>query len=40
MDVELNELNDEGLTIGQGNYGDDGNEHGGNGVEDPPMGIP
>ena len=33
MDLELNELKDEGLNIGQGNYGDDINEHGGNGVE-------
>ena len=37
---ELNELKDEGLIIGQGNYGDGGNDHGGSGVEDFPMGVP
>ena len=39
MDLELSEFEDEDLNIGKGNDGDDINNHGGNGVEDPPMGV-
>ena len=40
IDPELNEFKDEGLNIDQGNYGNGGNDHGGNDVEDRPMGMP
>ena len=39
MDPKINELEDEDLNMGQGNYGDGSSDHGGNGVEDPPMGM-
>ena len=40
IDLELNEFQDEGLNIGQGNYGNGSNDHSENGVEDLPMAMP
>ena len=40
MDPKFNEFEDEGLNIGQDNYGHGGHDHRGNGVEDLSMGVP
>ena len=40
VDPKVNEFEHENLNIGQGNFGDGNNNHGGNGVEDLPKGMP
>ena len=40
MDPELEEPEDEGLHMGPGNFSDGGNNHEGNGVGNPPIGVP
>ena len=39
LDLEFNGFQNEGLNIDQGGYGNGGNNHGSNGVEDPLMGM-
>ena len=40
VDLELEEPEDDGLNMNPGNFGDGGNNHEGNGAENPPIGVP